>query len=1099
MDSSHSLAATHSIKSKQSEVSSILEDELFLKLVSNPAKYNYELQEIAKLLTSPPISRASSTTSRQKLSAIKHLVREAICSYSTSELDSSDAIEDPQTEESEENLSRLDHVSSRTIHKARKAKEMKGECAISPKPSILKTSSRLSERDIAPCVSLTGLKRVNFSSETIDIDDGLPTQLHNIPDDYVVVEQDEIALATQEIREAEQTAQEIETDQSSTHLAYPYDQYIAGELAEPYTIVQSLDKSVGPSDSHASNEGGRADAASRLLSELGIESDNNSKLSVSHSLELKASLPSIPSYISETESRNSVSSRPNRPVQESGTTPSLLSNSRSSLNQVTPQRDEEDQLEAEKRSNRSREVLGDTVSAEDVSELVELHPRRSSRSNSVTQEHELRRNSMGQMSRLSFVSRHSILMNTQQQPLPEEVVPTKIEKQSSKSSLASRIFSTFSSIVSLKPSGSKTSVAEQDSIHSNVSNLSLASNQVENNESIREMKKNVSHANIDTSTLEKSRSNLSRPVSRQEEIQKANSSMSKSGSRQEEIQKAESSVSKSGSRQEEIQKANSSMSKSGSRQEEIQKAESSVSKSGSRQEEIQKANSSMSKSGSRQEEIQKAESSVSKSGSRQEEIQKANSSVSKSGSRQEEIQKANSSMSKSGSRQEEIQKANSSVSKSGSRQEEIQKANSSMSKSGSRQEEIQKANSSMSKSGSRQEEIQKAESSVSKSGSRQEEIQKANSSMSKSGSRQEEIQKAESSMSKSGSRQEEIQKAESSMSKSGSRQEEIQKAESSVSKSGSKQDPSTDTPLQCECTDCPDPTQCIDCSLPISEGTPEAQTNTDTIAEPVTNETEVPVKIVLSPEADTSKSVEEDETDMGVVMKFSEEWKIICTKDCPSGVEETTITDWREPSAIPQGLEKSESAPTSRVSSEEFPHDTQIAGIATRSLDSIEDQPNTVPAVPDRDTVTAVNSSLVCEEDTAGIVPQDETEENIHGAVETVPERVEEDSQQNNPQAVVSDNVEDSLVDRDTVEPAIHSTADNVGIETTEETADSTGKENDDVTELYSTITAQIVTEALESITRQVEQSQREDTAPESNDNLQEETQEISLPDTKQA
>ena len=74
----------------------------------------------------------------------------------------------------------------------------------------------------------------------------------------MVVEQDEIALATQEIREAEQTAQEIESDpKSSTHLAYPYDQYIAGELAEPYTIVQSLDRYVVPSESYVSNQGGR--------------------------------------------------------------------------------------------------------------------------------------------------------------------------------------------------------------------------------------------------------------------------------------------------------------------------------------------------------------------------------------------------------------------------------------------------------------------------------------------------------------------------------------------------------------------------------------------------------------------------------------------------------------------------------------------------------------------------------------------------------------------------------------------------------------------------------------------------------------------------
>ena len=913
--------ATHSIDSKQSEVSSVLEDELFAKLVSNPAKYSYELQEIAKLLTSPPISRASSTTSRQKLSAIKHLVREAICSYSTSELDSSDANEEePQTEESEGNLSKLEHISSRTIHKARKAKEIKGDFAISPKPSILKTSSRLLERDITPSASLTGLKRVNFSTETIDIDNGQPTQLNNIPDDYVVVEQDEIASVTQEIREAEQTAHGIETDsKSSTNLAYPYDQYMAGELAEPCTIVQNLDKFIGPSDSHASKVG-RSDAASRLLSELGIESETNSKLSISHSLELKASLPSIPSYISETESRNSVASRPNRPVQESDTpvssnTPSLLSNSRSSLNQVVPQRDGEDELETEKRSNRScQEVTGareDSACVEEIPELVEIHPHRSSRRNSLTQE--LRRNSMGQMSRISLVSRPSVQMNaTKPQSLPEEGTGPKIEKQTSKSSLASRIFSTFSSIVSLKPSGSKTSVAEQESIHSNVSNLSLASNPADNNKSVSALKQHVSHVDIDTSTLEKSISNSSRQVSRQE-------------------------------------------------------------------------------------------------------IQKENSSVSRTGSRQEEIQKANSSVSRTGSRQEEIQKANSSVSRTGSRQGEIQKANSSVSRTGSRQEEIQKENSSMSRTGSRQEDL------------------------------------------------------------------------------------STDTPPQC---DCPDPTQCTDCP---SEGIPEVQTNTDTTTNPVTSETDIPVKIVLFPEAETSKSAEEKETEMGVVMKFSEEWKIICTKDCPSGVEETTITDWREPSAIPQALEKSESAPNSRVSSEEFSQDTQGPGMSTRSLDSIEDQPSTVTAVPDSNKQEET-VALADKEDST--IVQNESKENIPGTVEIVPEKVEENTQENNTNTVLSDRLEDNVVDK----PEIHSNADIVDTETPEERYTGvvaevgSGKENDDVTKLYSTMTAQIVTEALESITRQIEQGQRENPpletdsgAQESNNNLQKETQEISLPDTKQA
>ena len=114
--------------------------------------------------------------------------------------------------------------------------------------------------------------------------------------------------------------------------------------------------------------------------------------------------------------------------------------------------------------------------------------------------------------------------------------------------------------------------------------------------------------------------------------------------------------------------------------------------------------------------------------------------------------------------------------------------------------------------------------------SRQEEIQKGNSSVSKSGSRQEEIQKGNSSVSKSGSRQEEIQKGNSSVSRSGSRQEEIQKGNSSVSRSGSRQEVISTDPPQCECADCP---------LPTSEGITEAQTDTVTIPDPVSSETDV--------------------------------------------------------------------------------------------------------------------------------------------------------------------------------------------------------------------------------------------------------------------
>ena len=849
MDTSvHTLAATHSLQSKRSEVSSVLDDELFMKLVSNPAKYSYELQEIAKLLTSPPASRASSTTSRQKLRTIKHLVRDAISSYSTSEMDTSDTADEgvantevSVSEEWEANLSRLEHVSSRTIHKARKAKEqeLRGEPPISPKPSILKTSSRASERAIDPATSLTGLKRVNFSSETINIDDGQPTQVSNIPDDYVVVEEDEISLATQELQQMQTASEPVpearsvsvtpsdevspapvlsSPTKSTMHVAYPYDQYIAGELAEPYTILQNQNESVSHSESAVSN---RAGAASRVLTEMGIESELYNRLSYSHSLELKASLPSIPSYISGTESRNSISLRPNRPALESETgvdqvetVPSrggLLSHSRASLNQVVPQDLRPDELDEEKRNTRSNRELPtpadgptDPICVEEVSDQVDTQPHPPSRRNSLTlREHESRRQSLTQLSRISLVSKPSLHVSMQQQqqqpsPLTEEMSTLSqpeaiIEKQTSKSSLAekaSRIFSSLTSLVSLKGSGSKASqpvgtVAEQESnisIHANASNMSLGSKALP-----KEAKYSVSRSGSKQEEIQKTNSSLSKSGSKQEEIQKTNSSLSKSGSKQEEIQKTNSSLSKSGSKQE-IQKTNSSLSKSGSKQEEIQKANSSLSKSGSKQEEIQKANSSMSKSGSKQEEIQKTNSSLSKSGSKQEEIQKANSVVSKSGSKQEEIQKTNSCLSKSGSKQEEIQKANSSLSKSGSKQEEIQKTNSSMSKSGSKQEEIQKTNSSLSKSGSKQEEIQKTNSSLSKSGSKQEEIQKTNSSMSKSGSKQEEIQKTNSSMSKSGSKQEEIQKTNSSLSKSGSKQEEIQKANSSLSKSGSKQE-----------------------------------------------------------------------------------------------------------------------------------------------------------------------------------------------------------------------------------------------------------------------------------------------------------------------
>ena len=329
-----------------------------------------------------------------------------------------------------------------------------------------------------------------------------------------------------------------------------------------------------------------------------------------------------------------------------------------------------------------------------------------------------------------------------------------------------------------------------------------------------------------------------------------------------------------------------------------------------------------------------------------------------------------------------------------------------------------------------------------------------------------------------------------------------------MSRSGSRQEVISTDPPQCECADCP---------LPTSEGITEAQTDTVTIPDPVSSETDVPVRIVLSPEVETSRNVEESEADMGVVMKFSEEWKIVCTKDCPSGVEETTITDWREPGSIPQALEKSESAPNSRVSSEEFTHDTQVPGIATRSLDSIGDQPNTVDdsinsPVGKEDTVTENTNSPVGKEDTvtentnSPVSKEDTVTENINSPVskeDTVTENINSPVSKEDT-AVVQDgsleNNPDETESKDAVEPAeIRSNPDKVDI--------PVDRENDDVTELYNNVTAQIVTEALERITRRAEETQGEDTPPletdngaqESNDNLQTETHEISLPDTKQA
>ena len=93
-----------------------------------------------------------------------------------------------------------------------------------------------------------------------------------------------------------------------------------------------------------------------------------------------------------------------------------------------------------------------------------------------------------------------------------------------------------------------------------------------------------------------------------------------------------------------------------------------------------------------------------------------------------------------------------------------------------------------------------------------------------------------------------------------------------MSRSGSRQEVISTDPPQCECEDCP---------LPTSEGITEAQTDTVTIPDPVSSETDVPVRIVLSPEVETSRNVEESEADMGeMVMKFSEEWKIVCPDSC---------------------------------------------------------------------------------------------------------------------------------------------------------------------------------------------------------------------------
>ena len=1108
-----SLAATHSLHSKRSEVSSILDDELFMKLVSNPAKYSNELQEIAKLLTSPPASRASSTTSRQKLRTIKHLVRDAISSYSTSEMDTSDTADEdvPHREayDSEGNLSRLEHVSSRTIHKARKAKEqeMRGELQISPKPSILKTSSRTSQRAIDPVTSLTALKRVNFSSETINIDDGQPTQVSNIPDDYVVVEQDEISLATEQLQQNEQIASEtvIETNASSVvpsdeivpvlssptkstmHVAYPYDQYIAGELADPYTILQNEGASVSHSESAASSRGGRVGAASRVLTEMGLDSELSNQLSYSHSLELKASLPSIPSYVSGTESRNSISLRPKNPGLESDTganeverVPSragLLSHSRASLQQVVPQDLRRDELEEEKRNNRSNQALPtppddpmDRVCAEEMFRRDDTQTQLASRRNSLTlREHESRRQSLTQLSRISLVSKPSLHMSVQQQQqqqpsLLEEEVATHsqtegiIEKQTSKISLAekaSRILSSITSLVSLKGSGPKTSsqqvgaVAQQGSnaaLHTNASNMyraakaqseeanistnksapeetqtvnssvsasgskqetqtanNMSASKIGYNEDMPEVNSSVSVSASKQDEIQVSKSGSIKGIRKtdssanrtgsKEEIQRVNSSVSRINSKQDEIQTVSRSVSKSTSEREDTQDMKSSVSTSGSKQAVVQTVKSSVSKKGSYGE-MPEVHSSVSNSGSKQEvskngsnkEIAKVTSSVSKIGSKGE-IQTANSSVSRTAPIQEEIQTVSRSVSKSGSEQET---ENISVTKSASKQDEIQTVSRSVSKSSSEQGEIQKVNSSVSRTASKQEEIQTVSRSVSKSGSEQEtenisvsksaskqdEIQNVNSSLRKEGSdrdmpevdspvyrigSKEEAHTVSSSVSKSISKQEEIRRVKSSVSNSASKRDieyansalskkgsndDIGKVDSSVSKSGSndKIDAIADSnettekppPPQCECTDCPDPTECTEaCVCPeLTQDKEQVPAESPSLQQVDATHSsvpiEAPVRIVLSPEVVVVDSTEERETEMGVVMTFSKEWKIVCTKDCPDGVQETTITDWRDPNIDSEIIQVTQSSEPTGEGTDTVESENAEADIDTR-------------------------------------------------------------------------------------------------------------------------------------------------------------------------
>ena len=757
--SGHSLAATHSLATNSSDASSVLEDELFLKLVSNPAKYSHELQEIAKLLTSPPVSRASSTTSRQKLRTIKHLVREAITSYSASELESSDA-ETPRTpdessEESEQIPSRLDHVSSRTLHKARRAKE-RCEGYISPKPSILKTASRPSEQAMETAASLTGIKRVNFSKETVNIDDGQTVEIGSIPDDFVVVEEDEISLATQEMQ-ASMNLEEVRPSLPPTELvAYPYDLYMAGDRTEACTIVQSMTRS---------EEGaGRAEAAGRVLSELRNDSVGVA-ISISHSLELKASLPSIPSYLSEVESVSALSQRPNRPALESEASRSrmnpgsgsssrqggLLSHSSASLNQIIPRAQGDDELEQEKRSSRSRQSDSPEPrrSEPDPTDANEnqieencppvVPPKPQSRRNSLTlREHESRRHSLTQMSKISLVSRPSVQHS--HQPLLEEETPpitpqtqAKIEKQASRSSLvekASKILSSISSLVSLK-SNSGTKVAPQE-----IAKIGES----ESNSSLRPDPDKIGMKSSASRSQSRQEDIPSRSQSRQEDIP------SRSQSRQEDI------PSRSQSRQDVPSRSQSRQdipSRSQSRQEDI------PIRSQSRQEDIP------SRSQSRQEDIlsrsQSRQDVPSRSQSRQDVPSRSQSRQdvpSRSQSRQEDIP------SRSQSRQEDI------PSRSQSRQEDIP------SRSQSRQEDI------LSRSQSRQDVPSRSQSrqedTPSRSQSRQEDIPSRSQSRqdvpSRSQSRQEDIPI------RSQSRQEDIP------SRSQSRQEDI------LSRSQSRQD-----------------------------------------------------------------------------------------------------------------------------------------------------------------------------------------------------------------------------------------------------------------------------------------------------------------------